>query len=252
LDGFFWLHIKKSAGQSTRAALGPLYSEVKGLSSIGPITDLPPERWNQALNSYRFNLGAYQFRRSDFARTVLWPDSWHSTIRLAFARNPVDRCLSMFEYLFNPTARGRTLKSYLHFLRRCPTLSPLRKLAWSRSRSLDLFLEALAWQDSFRAAGDPTQPLGLHFSTHTNPMSLDIRDPEGRSNLSHVFRLEAFEAGVDFAYARMGLTRADASRGVRLHSQGGAGKLTPTPAQRRRIEMLFAEDFDIYEDALCR
>lgn len=250
MDGFFWLHIKKSAGQTARAALGPIYTETKGLRLPDNIRDLPSAHWNDALNNYRSPLGAYQFRRSEFARTMLWPDSWERKLRLAFSRDPVDRCLSMFDYLFNPFARGRCLRLYLKFLRDCPTLPTLRKLAWSRTRGFDLFLEALSWQETLRDGPDPASPLGLHFSTHTNPMSLDVLSLDGKPCLSHVFRLEAFEAGIDFAYREMGASRAAINRGLRLNNRGKSGENPVTQSQRRKIEELYARDFDIYENAI--
>ena len=98
----FWLHIKKSAGQATRAMLSPWYREVD--RSKRPACFIQSERrdWNDILNNYRVPLGELQFKRCLFARTYLWKDDYAALFKFAFVRNPMDRCLSQFFYLWHP------------------------------------------------------------------------------------------------------------------------------------------------------
>jgi len=67
-----------------------------------PITFIQanPEQYNDILNNYRVVLGSYQFKRCLFAKTYLYPGSWHSIYSFTFAREPVDRCISMFCYFY--------------------------------------------------------------------------------------------------------------------------------------------------------
>lgn len=248
-NGFFWLHIKKSAGQSTRGALGPLYTETNRRNSVADIRQLPPAEWNDALNNYRIPLGTFQFRRTEYARQFLWPDTWNTMMRVGFARDPLDRCLSMFSYLFDPKG-AKHLSAYLTYLRRCRAVPFYRRIVWSGASRFDAFLDTLDWQATLRDGPDPAAPIDLHFSTHTNPMSLDVLDRNGKSNLSHLIRLSSFEAGIDFCYAEMGIERPQISRGIRRNSGGTTDRFVPSPVQRRRVEQLFSADFDLYENAL--
>lgn len=170
-------------------------------------------------------------------------------MRVGFAREPTDRCLSMFSYLFDPKG-GKHLNAYLSYLRGCKAVPLHRRLVWSRPSRFDAFLDTLEWQQSLRDGPDPALPIDLHFSTPTNPMSLDVLAPDGTSNLSHLIRLTSFEAGIDLCYNTMGMARPEPSRGIRHNSGVSDQKYLPLPAQQRRIEALFARDFDLFEKAL--
>ena len=170
-------------------------------------------------------------------------------IRVGFARQPVDRCVSMFEYLFDPVG-GKHLRPYLCYLRRCNIVPLHKRLAWSRAARFDTFLDAVEWQDAYRRGPDPAAPIDLHFSTHTNPMSRDVLQPDGTLALSHLIRLESFEAGIDLCYDLCKVTRPEGSHGIRRNSGATARRYEPSPQQRRRIEHLYAKDCDLYENAL--
>ena len=58
---FFWLHIKKSAGQSVRKALKPYYVEVDRVLKPRNFIQANYNEYNDILNNYRINLGNYQF-----------------------------------------------------------------------------------------------------------------------------------------------------------------------------------------------
>jgi hypothetical protein len=249
-EGLFWLHILKSAGTSTRAALADLYVNTDRQSPPARITDLPPAAWNDALNNYRMTLGPYQFRRCLYASTELWPGTWDGMVRLAFARRPLDRTLSMFDYLFYPFDGRRRKDSYRRAALHCPNVGWRTRLPFTQAARFDLFLATLDWQAGLRGGPDPAAPINLHFSTHTAPMAPDVCDDAGRVLLSHLVRLEHFEAGIDLAYAAMGRPRPDSTRGIRRHTSRRPAPYAPSPAQVREVERLYAADYDLYENAL--
>ncbi len=97
---FFWLHIKKSAGNTTRSLLQPYYVEVDRVKKPGNFIQARPEEYNDILNNFRVVLGEYQFRRCLFAKKYLYQDQWDNMFSFAFSREPIDRVLSMFYYLY--------------------------------------------------------------------------------------------------------------------------------------------------------
>ncbi len=247
MDGLFWLHVKKAAGTTARAALGPLYTQTDRRQTVPDIRSLPRAEWNDALNNYRQPLGPHTFRRCLYARDVLWPGAWDGMVRLAFLRHPVSRAVSMCDYLFDPLKSAATRRAWWQTPRRGP-LS--RRNPFSRTAVYELFLDALEHQAAYRHGPDPAAPYDLHFATHTAPVHPDVTDEAGRLLLSHPVRLEHFEAGIDLAYAAIGLPRPDGTRALRRHTARRSQAYRPTPAQRARTEALFAADMALYEDAL--
>ena len=98
-EDFFWLHIKKSAGISTRELLKPFYNEVDRLRKPKTFIQADPREYNDIINNFRVVLGDYQFKRTLFAKEFLYKDKWSSICSFAFSREPIDRCVSMFYYL---------------------------------------------------------------------------------------------------------------------------------------------------------
>ncbi|NNC23541.1 sulfotransferase family 2 domain-containing protein [Salinisphaera sp. USBA-960] len=126
-DPFFWLHIKKSAGSRIRTLLQPHYVEVDRAQKPITFIQANPEQYNDILNNYRVVLGDHQFKRCLFAKKYLYPHNWDNIYSFAFSREPVDRCVSMFHYLYwrkphvaeipralNKLMRGRTRKLELN------------------------------------------------------------------------------------------------------------------------------------------
>ncbi len=68
---FFWLHIKKSGGQTIRSLLKPYYREVDRDKKPKNFAQAEYGEYNDILNNYRFVLGEYQFKRCLFAKTFL-------------------------------------------------------------------------------------------------------------------------------------------------------------------------------------
>ena len=250
--GFFWLHIRKSGGQSARRALGPLYRETDRDRMPGGFITAPRAEWNDILNNHRVFTGPLYFRRSEFARLHLYPGDWESMMRVAFSREPVSRCVSMFNYLINPWAGRRPLlkrfdraRQYLAVLGKPGVLRAMT----GPSQSFSGFLDILEFQEEMRKSS-VFKPLEYHFSSHTNPICNGVCDGNGNSNMSHIFRLECFEAAIDQCFEEMGVPRRDNGGPWRLNVAGG-GSYVPDKGQLRRIERLYERDFEIYESALA-
>lgn len=91
-----------------------------------------PEQYNAILNNFRIPLGEYQFRRSLFAKTYLYPQVWDSIVRFAFVREPISRCISAFLYLRNQVGRERSF------------IQEMDADALTIAQQFDLFLELIA------------------------------------------------------------------------------------------------------------
>lgn len=243
---FFWLHIKKSGGTSARAMFGPAY--VQSDRSCFPccFTGRPRPEWNDILNNYRIPIGHHQFRRSLYARDFLYPE-WDSMLRLAFVREPVSRCVSMFHYLHTPRAglMGLVRSSVQAFRQEGARFLTERG-------AFDAFLRLLE-----RRFAEPMPrvdaPRSLHFTTHTARMWEDVTDREGRVLINRIWRLEHLDAAIASALEEIGLDPGSVPRPreARLNaSKAKSGAYRPDAAQRARIERLYARDFDLYENGL--
>lgn len=236
---FFWLHIKKSAGQSTRQVLSPYYKTVDRSKHPTCFLQADPSEYNDILNNYRVPLGTYQFRRCLFARTYLYPDNWDDMVKFAFSRNPVSRCVSAFYQFFGGKSKTARANRRLYTKRH-------HRIALTTSGRFDHFLHMI---EEARASDSAYRPYDLHFTTHTAPMWDDITDEGGNILLDHVFRLEDFKAGINAVLRECGLPQVE-DTGFVCKNKGNHGCYHPSAAQRQHIEKLYAKDFEIYE-TLC-
>ncbi len=232
---FFWLHIKKSAGTSVRAMLNPHYREVDRTERPANFIQSTPDQYNDILNNFRVVLGAYQFRRALFARTYLYPERWDAMLSFAFAREPHARAVSMFQYLF----WGPLPRRIMHMQR-------YRRLALSMAQCFDLFLDCI---EEFRASESIYYRGDLHFPTHTASVWDDVTDEAGNMLLTRLYRLESLTPAINQVLTDCGLPPREAQAPARNRS-GRKGRYQPSPAQRRRVEAMFARDFDLYENAI--
>jgi hypothetical protein len=238
---FFWLHIKKSAGISTRQLMQPYYREVDRTQWPANFIQSPKEHYNDILNNYRMLLGEYQFKRSLFAKEILYRHEWEHMLSFAFAREPEARCISMFYYLY---WQGGGLKKFI----KSATKKTLKtsKLHYSTAVAFDHFLDYVA---KAHYAKSIYQPLGSHFSTHTNSMWRDVTDDDGNLLLTRIYRLESLLPALNQVFEECGLPKR------LLHNQhsnttNNKGQYQPTKAQRIKIEALYAKDFELYESAI--
>ena len=238
-DDFFWLHIKKSAGLTTRSLLQPHYREVDRSRQPKSFLQAAPEEYNDILNNYRVPLGEYQFRRCAFAKKYLYPDSWESLYSFAFIREPVDRCLSMFYSLY---WENDTLKNQIKSIVEQSVKS--RKLHLSTAYAFDHFL------DLIRQSQDSPSiyiPRGIKFSTHTARMWEDIADDAGQVLLTSVYRLENLAEGINQVFEACGIEKRLDGPIQRVNKNPNRTAYRPNPGQRKKIQLLFERDFDLYE-----
>ena len=236
---FFWLHIKKSAGTSTRKLLQPYYREVDRIKKPPNFIQSHPSEYNDILNNYRVVLGEYQFRRCLFAKQFLYKGQWDNIVSFAFLREPVDRCLSMFSYMFWPN-RGKGN------LRRLLATFVYKRKVYTASRAFDEFLDRVL---EARESDSIYKPLGLVFSTHTAPVWEDVTDLEGKLLLKKIFRLEHLIDGINEVYEECRIEDRIKANEIRLNQSRGRLLLAPSKQQLRRIEGIYAQDFELYEGA---
>lgn len=241
LPPFFWLHVKKSAGITARNLLAPYYIETDRSKRPKNFAQASPAEYNDILNNYRVVLGEYQFRRCLFAKQFLYKEDWEKLFSFAFAREPVDRCISMFYYLCWDEAgvwKNVTQSVKLSLAN--------RRAIYNTATAFDLFLEQAA---EARTSHSIYLPNSLHFTTHTAPMWDDIVDEEGRLLLKAVFRLENLTQGINHVYEACGMDKRVADAGVRLNKNKRRGLYEPTKEQRLKIEQIYGRDFELYENA---
>ncbi|MBI96690.1 hypothetical protein CL656_06065 [bacterium] len=234
MKSLFWLHIKKSAGQSTRKALKPYYVEVDRMKKPKNFIQSNYSEYNDILNNYRVPLGDYQFKRALFAKKYLYKKDWDSIFSFAFSREPTDRCISMFYYLF----WRKKLKDRIY------SSIKSKRIFLSDSYAFDYFLELI----SKRSVNNTSNysPVGLHFTTHTNPMWDDVTDESGNILLSKIFRLENFSEGITFALKHINANIIN-DQLINVNINPFKGSFNPSKQQIKKIETIYKEDFDIYE-----
>jgi hypothetical protein len=237
----FWLHVKKSAGITTRSLLTPYYVEVDRMKKPKSFIQALPEEYNDILNNYRVVLGEYQFQRCLFAKKYLYPDRWDSMFSFAFSRNPIDRCVSMFYYLFWKDAGF--LKNIASSLKRCINGE---KFIFNASCAFDVFLD---YVQEARLSDSIFRPLGLHFTTHTAPMWGDITDSNGNVLLSKVYRLENLIEGINLAFEECGISKRIDRNNVVLNRNPDRKDYRPNERQKKKIGQIYEKDFEIYEQA---
>jgi len=237
---FFWLHIKKAGGQSTRRLLAPYYKCVERNKRPECFIQNQPEYYNDILNNFRIPLGTYQLRRSLFAKRFLYPETWEELYRFAFVREPIDRAVSMFFHLFWRHPRNAsTEKKIVHFL-----LHPRKFL--SKPYAFDWFLERI---EAVRCMEGVYSIRDLHILTHTAPVWDDVTDESGKVILCNLFRLENLEEKVARVFRECGLPSAQTSETLRVNKKPDHCFYEPTPGQKKQIANLFPKDFDLYQAA---
>lgn len=239
---FFWLHIKKSAGTSTRMLLKPYYIELDREKKPANFIQSRPEEYNDILNNYRVVLGEYQFKRALFAKKYLYGNNWDSIYSFAFSREPVDRCLSMFYYLY-----WRDLGYYRNLKRSVIRSLRTGKSVFTKRSAFDVFLGLVS---ETRAVHSFYDPLGNHFSTHVASMWDDISDCDSNVLIKKIYRLENLVEGLNNVFEECGIDNRIEKTNHELNRNARRGFYAPTALQKRKIEELYAKDFDIYETSV--
>lgn len=197
----------------------------------------PRNQHNDILNNFRVPLGAYQFRRTAFAQTYLYPDCWDQLVRFAFMRPPLERCLSMFFYLAQPRGGERSFVQHLQEQGQAADSTNLPRL-------FDQFLDLV---EAARTSPSIYQPVNLHFTTHTAPMHGDVMDRDGQLGLTHLFRLEHMAEAIAMVFDLCGISRDLPVALPQINARKDSTGFAPSPKQLRRVEQLYHADFELYD-----
>lgn len=236
--------MKKSAGISTRRLLQPYYTEVDRTKKPKNFAQATPEEYNDILNNFRVVLGEHQFKRCLFAKEYLYPDKWDDIFSFAFSREPTDRCVSMFYYLF-----WKDLGPIMNVARSAKKSLIAKKVVhYSTPYAFDEFLD---YAHQARLSESIYRPLGNHFTTHTAPMWDDITDYDGNVLLKQVYRLENLIEGINLAFEQCGISKRLDANDTKLNKNRNRKMYTPNKNQKKKIEEIYRDDFEVYENA-CR
>jgi len=234
---FFWLHIKKSAGISTRALLSPHYTEVDRIKMPPCFIQSEKNEYNDILNCYKTPLGKYQFKRTLFAREYLYED-WKNYFSFAFSREPTARTISMFHYLFWKEGNfishlKQTTRNFINY----------NKLTLTSSYAFDLFLD---YCDEALNSESVSKPISNHFTTHTARMWDDVTDWDGNIILDKVYRLENILPALNEVFEICGIKKT-IQHDKKLNIKISKGTFNPKRSQLLKIQKLYAKDYEIYE-----
>lgn len=240
-EKFFWLHVKKSAGITVRQLMQPYYKRVDRTKKPASFIQSSPEEYNDILNNYRVLLGEYQFKRCLFAVKYLYPDSWDNTLSFAFSREPTQRCISMFYYLYWQGKGALRIKSAIK------QSLKTRTLQFNTSYAFDVFLDNI---QKTLESDSIYEPLGSHFSTHIVPMWNDVTDFEGNILITKIFRLENLIEGLNQVFEECELEKRLKREERKLNQNSSKGHYKPSKHQISKIESIYSYDFELYENAI--
>lgn len=241
----FWLHVRKAGGHSIWARLpASAYQRTDHEGMPRNFIQSNPSIWNDTLNNFNMIMGEYTFRRALFAKTFLYKEEWDDLLSFAFSRNPLDRCISMFHYLF---WRNRTLPERL--IDSIRMYRATNKASLLDAYSFDIFLDVL----ERRFSDDATsifRPISLHFTTHTARVFDDVTDQSGNILLKRIYRLESLDAAVAQVLEEIGQKPVPVDGALKVINDSRQRAYKPTPRQIRRVEEIYKDDFEIYENAI--
>jgi len=238
---FFWLHIKKSAGSTTRQLLEPHYTTLENVKKPKIFIQAQKNEYNDILNNHKIPLGEYQFRRGLFAKKFLYPDEWDNTFSFAFSREPVDRCVSMFFYLFWKRTDRNFIKRLAEVLKQS---GKHKKVLWNTSYAFDLFLDLI---QQAQVSDSIYRPVKLHFTTHVNPMWNDITDEDNNIILTKLFRMENLTESINQVFEECGIDKKIPQKSTSYNVNKKRRPYEPSKEQLKVIQQIYKNDFEIYE-----
>ena len=245
---FFFLHIRKSGGETAKSLLSPYYVNLNTPKKNPPsFLQIDTKDWNALINTPKVNLGEYNYKRCLFAREFLYKEDWDSIFSFAFSREPVDRVVSMFYYLF--------IKNNTQVITIARELFKNKRLYLSTSSKFDLFLD---WIEKTHLAND-IHIVDRVVATHTAPMSGDIFDENDNILLTKIYRIENLYSSIDDIYKHCNLVKNSQTTETekkirRFYFKKNVNKkrkdYRPNQNQLKRIQEIYSKDFNIYENAL--
>ena len=236
LSKIFWLHIKKSAGQTVRQVLSPEYHLVDRSHCPANFIQSEKKYYNDILNNYRVPLGEFQLKRSLFAKEFLYsPSEWNEMHKFAFIRNPEERAVSAFKYLFLfPPARDRI------YFRLKDVIS--NRNFFSLTRRFEFFLDTV---EVVLASESNFEPHGLHFKTHVAPVFQDITDGS-QILLDDVVPMEKMKPYLN-RIVHDYLGRSVDWSVIKNKNKTPNINFSPNKAQKDRLRHIYSSDFELYE-----
>ena len=178
-------------------------------------------------------------------KKYLYPEKWDDMFSFAFSREPTDRCVSMFYYLF--WIDSGHLENMARFFKR---FLINKKLMLNTSYAFDAFLD---YAHEARLSDSIYEPLGNSFTTHTASMWDDITDLNGNVILKEVYRLDNLIEGINRVFEECGIAKRlddnDKVLNKVLNENKGRGKYSPSKNQKKKIEEIYFNDFEVYEKA---
>lgn len=238
---FFWLHIKKSAGTSLREMLQPYYYKSDLVKRPKCFLQSSPDEWNDILNNHLTLLGEYQFKRALFAREYLYKAKWSDIYSFAICREPTERCISMFHYLFWNKSGLKARALQMVFFSRLAN-----RVAWNKSSAFDIFLDVV---ELSRQSDTNLRPFDLHFNTHTRTMWEDVTDHNGEMLLSKIYKMVDLPSIVGDVFIQSNIKewhQAPSKELVLNKSVHKQNIIKLHAKQVARIEQLFKPDFELY------
>lgn len=233
----FFLHINKSAGTSVKKMLGEHYP-VPNDKLPKTFIQIDPKYYNYNLNSHHVRLGEYSFKRALFAKKFLYED-FNSLYSFAFSRNPIDRVLSMFYYLYYKDG----LKG--HILRNIKSFRFYKEITFGVKKEFDIFLNYVYNIHIENRLKYPNfSPLDNHFATHTAPMFPDISENENII-LTKIFKLDNINQALIEVFENCNIKKNPKIFKYNVRTKNSI--LKPSATQIKKIEKIYHKDFDLYE-----
>lgn len=180
LNNFFFLHIKKCGGTSLRSTLKN-YHQLNRKSTHGQFLLYQKKEYNDAINNYRINLGSYDNKRMLFLKNYLYTEKeFNSMYKFTIVRNPLDRIVSAYYYLFDQK------QIYLK-----------NKRLFRMKFDFNFFINSL----DYILIEKPDR----HLYTHIAPFYNDITDESGNILVDDVFKIENIDSDFEVVKNKLGL-----------------------------------------------
>ncbi len=220
-NNFFWLHIKKAGGQSFRKTFSPPYVLTEKKINPQSFVAIPKEEWNDNLNNYRIPLGQYDYKRMLFAKNFLYSDEeFKSMYKFVIVRNPYDRVVSCWKYIFNLPKRLDVI--------------PFKKRMLMK-HNFGYFLENVEWLW--------LRKWDRHPATHTAPIWGDITDENGIVLVDKIFKLEEINENVELLKKITG-SSIDAFLHKNKSKKGGDYRKYYNAKTRALVEKIYKDDIE--------
>ena len=180
VNDFFFLHIKKCGGTSLRSSIKN-YHQIKRSDTHGQFILYNKMEYNDAINNYRIKLGPYDNKRMLFCKKYLYTEEeFNSMYKFTIVRNPLDRIISAYNYLFT------NKQIYLKNVR-------LLKMKFN----FDFFINSL----DYILEEKPDR----HLYTHIAPFFNDITDESGNILVDNVLKIENIDSDFKIIINKLGL-----------------------------------------------